>query len=45
MEDYWKFFACVGVMCLVYPPFLGFVIGMGSFLLLSFVIYKILQSL
>lgn len=45
MEDYWKFFACVGVICLVYPPFMGFVFGMASFIFVWYIIYKMLESL
>jgi glycerol-3-phosphate acyltransferase PlsY len=44
MNDYLKFFACAAVLCVVYPPFLGFVIGIASFLGIMFVVYSILQS-
>lgn len=44
MNDYLKFFACAAVLCVVYPPFLGFVIGIASFLGIMFVIYSILQG-
>jgi len=45
MGDYWKFFACAGVLCLVYPPFLGFVIGCGSFLVAMYVVYLIVNQI
>jgi len=45
MEDYWKFFACVGVLCLVYPPFLGFVMGCGSLLVLWYIFYLIANNI
>ena len=44
MNDYLKFFACAAVLCVVYPPVLGFVIGIASFLGIMFVVYSILQS-
>lgn len=45
MSDHMKFFACVAVLCLFYPPFLGFVIGVVSFFGMMFVIYSILQRI
>jgi hypothetical protein len=45
MNDYMKFFACAAVLCLVYPPFLGFVIGIAGFFGAFFIIYAILQAI
>jgi hypothetical protein len=44
MNDYLKFFACAAVLCLVYPPFLGFVIGCGGFLVSMYVVYLIISQ-
>lgn len=45
MGDYWKFFACLGVMCFVYPPFLGFVSGLAVCIAIMYIIYWILQNI
>lgn len=45
MSDYMKFFACAAVLCLIYPPFLGFVIGIASFFGMFLIIYWILQTI
>lgn len=45
MGDYWKFLACIGLMCVFYPPFLGFVIGVGGFIGLWFIIYSIIRNI
>lgn len=42
MNDWGKFSLCVGVACLVFPPLLGFVLGVGIFISIWYVIFQIL---
>jgi hypothetical protein len=39
MSDVQKFALCVGVVCLVYPPMLGYLFGMGMFFLSAYILY------
>jgi hypothetical protein len=40
--SWFTFFAVVGVLCIVCPPLLGFVLGVGLFVLLWWLNYKAL---
>lgn len=40
--DYVKLFLCVAVLCVICPPFLGYVTGIVAFCTLWFVFYKMI---
>ena len=42
MNDYAKFYLCVGVLCLFFPPLLGLVIGVGMFVAVWYFFYRII---
>jgi len=42
MEQWLVMGAVVLVICIVYPPFLGAVIGAGGFMLATLLLYKLL---
>jgi hypothetical protein len=42
MSDQAKFYACLGILCLVFPPLLGLVLGIGFVFLLWYFFYKLL---
>jgi hypothetical protein len=44
MGDYWKFFVCVGLLCVICPSFLGFVMGAGLIIGGVAVVTKILDQ-
>lgn len=42
MSDWTKYGLCVGVACLLCPPILGFVIGVGLFCSMWYVVYQLM---
>jgi hypothetical protein len=42
VSDYTKFYLCLGGLCLLFPPLLGLVIGVGMFVAAWYLFYKIL---
>ena len=42
MSDGCKFALCVAFVCLIYPPMLGYVFGMGMFFVGAYIIYSII---
>jgi len=42
MNDYAKFYLCLGGLCLFFPPLLGLVFGAGFVMALWYMFYKIL---
>lgn len=42
MNDYVKFYLCLGGLCLLFPPLLGLVIGVGLFVAVWYFFYKVL---
>jgi hypothetical protein len=39
MSNGFKFILCVGVVCLIYPPMLGYFYGMGLFFACAYILY------
>jgi len=42
MSDGCKFALCVAVVCLIYPPMLGYVFGMGMFFVGAYILYLLI---
>lgn len=42
MEEWLVMGGAVLLVCLIYPPFLGFIMGMGSIMLATYVVFKLL---
>jgi hypothetical protein len=40
--DYGKFLFCVGVLCLLFPPLLGLVLGAALFMGLWYIFFKLI---
>ena len=41
MNDYVKFYLCLGGLCLIFPPLLGLVIGVAAFVGVWYFFYKV----
>lgn len=41
MNDYAKFYLCLGGLCLIFPPLLGLVLGVAFFVALWYFFYKV----
>lgn len=42
MENWMVMGGAILLVCLLFPPFLGFVVGMGAMMLATYAVYKIL---
>lgn len=40
-----KFLACALLLCLIYPPFLGCVIGVAGFFFAAWIVANVMESL
>lgn len=42
MNDYVKFYLCLGGLCLLFPPLLGLVFGVAVFVAVWYFFYKLI---